>query len=72
MRKAVRLAILIGVLLIAAGLAFLVWKKIFPLGELPGDVTFGDENSRFYFPFTTSLVISATLSALVVAIFTLF
>ncbi|MBI5072849.1 DUF2905 domain-containing protein [Candidatus Woesearchaeota archaeon] len=34
-----------------------------PLGKLPGDISVEKENFTFYFPITTSIVISLILSA---------
>lgn len=64
--------IALGILLIVAGLVILVWNKTFPLGKLPGDFTLERDDLRFYFPVTTSLVVSAVLSGLAFLILTLF
>lgn len=37
------------------------WGKI-PLGRLPGDIYIKKENSSFYFPITTSILVSIILS----------
>jgi hypothetical protein len=37
----------------------------FGLGRLPGDIAIERENFRFYFPVTTSILISIVLSLLV-------
>lgn len=53
--------ITIGVILIVAGVAFklglLNW-----FGNLPGDVKLEGENTKFYFPITTMIVVSVLLS----------
>jgi hypothetical protein len=49
------------VVLIAAGLLWPVLQKL-GLGRLPGDIVIERENSRFYFPIVTSLIISVVLS----------
>ncbi len=58
-----RYLILIGVLFIAAGLLW-PWLKNLPLGRLPGDIVIHRENFRFYFPVTTSIVVSLLLTLL--------
>lgn len=37
------------------------WSKI-PLGRLPGDIYIKKENSTFYFPIVTSILISLIIS----------
>jgi hypothetical protein len=49
------------VVLIAAGLLWPVLQKL-GLGRLPGDIVIERENSRFYFPIVTALIISVVLS----------
>lgn len=60
-----RILIVLGVLLIAAGLAI---KAGLPLGRLPGDIVVHRGSSTFYFPIVTCLVVSVLLS-LVAALF---
>ena len=59
-----RMLILAGLALIAAGVVWSIAER-FGLGRLPGDVAIERENFRFYFPLTTSILISIVLSALV-------
>jgi len=56
--------ILLGVLLIAVGLILLYGEKIPYIGKLPGDISVKKENFSFYFPITTSILISILLSIL--------
>ncbi len=58
-----RYLVLIGVLCIVAGL-FWPWLKNLPLGRLPGDIIIHRDNFRFYFPVTTSIVVSLILTLL--------
>jgi len=55
--------IIAGTLLILAGVAYklglLNW-----FGNLPGDIKYEGENTRFYFPIVTMLLISVILSLL--------
>ncbi|MBU4262239.1 MAG: DUF2905 domain-containing protein [Proteobacteria bacterium] len=55
--------IIFGILLIVIGLLWPVLSKL-PLGRLPGDIVVRRENFSFYFPLTTSIVISLLLSLL--------
>lgn len=59
--------IILGSLFIILGLLFLYRDKLTFLkflGHLPGDIAIKKENFSFYFPITTSLLISAILSLL--------
>lgn len=53
--------ITIGIILVLLGLCWPLWQKL-NLGRLPGDFVFKSENFKFYFPLTTSIVISVVLS----------
>jgi hypothetical protein len=65
MRSGISLRVLLGVLLIAAGIGVLVLGKVrIPLGRLPGDFAYRGKNFSFYFPAASSLVISILLSLL--------
>jgi len=54
-----RLLIVAGVILVALGLAM---QFGVPFGRLPGDIIIRRENSTFYFPIVTCIVISVILS----------
>lgn len=58
-----RLLILLGVVLIAVGLAWLAGERL-GLGRLPGDFVIERENVRIYIPLMTSLIVSVALSLL--------
>lgn len=53
--------IIVGIVLIAVGLAWLVGERL-GLGRLPGDIVIERSNTRIYIPIMTSLVISVLLS----------
>jgi hypothetical protein len=53
--------IIAGIVLVAVGIVWLVGER-FGLGRLPGDIVIEGENTRFYFPIMTSIVISIVLS----------
>jgi hypothetical protein len=55
--------ITIGIVLVIVGLCWPLLQKL-NLGRLPGDFVFKSENFKFYFPLTTSIVISVVLSIL--------
>ncbi len=54
--------IIIGILFIVIGLAFMFADKIPYIGRLPGDIHIKKENFSFYFPITTSIIISIILT----------
>jgi hypothetical protein len=55
--------LVIGGLIIAAiGLIWVLVPSLPRLGRLPGDIVIERENSRFYFPIVTCIVISVRLS----------
>lgn len=56
-----RLLITIGVVLIVLGVLWPLLQKS-GLGRLPGDIAVEKENFRFYFPITTSIIVSIVLS----------
>jgi len=56
-----RVLITIGVVLVVLGLLW-PWIVKLGLGRLPGDIVIERGNSRFYFPITTSILISIVLS----------
>ncbi len=58
-----RLLIILGIVLIAAGLLWPLLQKA-GLGRLPGDIVIERESFRVYLPITTSLLISMALSLL--------
>jgi hypothetical protein len=59
-----RMLIQAGAALIVVGMLWSVAER-FGLGRLPGDIALERGNVRFYFPLTTSILISAILSLLV-------
>ena len=59
-----RLLIILGVALVALGLAW-PWLGKLGLGRLPGDVHIVREGYSFYFPITTGLILSVVVSIIV-------
>lgn len=60
--------ILFGVVLVLIGGLLLIGGKLPYIGKLPGDIYIQKKNFTFYFPLTTSVIISIILTL----IFTLF
>ena len=58
-----RLLIVIGVVVLAAGLLINLGV---PLGRLPGDFTFRRGNVSFYFPLATSIIASILLTLILI------
>lgn len=59
-----RWLITLGVVLVILGILWPMLQKA-GLGRLPGDIAVEKENFRFYFPITTSLILSVVLSLLI-------
>ncbi|WP_372950295.1 DUF2905 domain-containing protein [Mariniphaga sp.] len=58
--------IIAGVILIVIGLLLYVAPWLFSwLGKLPGDIRIENENSKFYFPITSMVVISVILTIVI-------
>ena len=55
--------IFIGIIIVIIGVVLLYSDRLpFNLGKLPGDISYKKENFSFYFPITTSIIISIVLS----------
>jgi hypothetical protein len=59
-----KLLILLGIILIVLGGILVFLPKIPWVGKLPGDLFFKGERVSFYFPLTTSILISLLLTLL--------
>ncbi len=57
-----KMLIILGAIIILAGVLLLLANKIPFIGRLPGDILVKRENFTFYFPLTTSIIISVVLS----------
>ena len=58
-----RLLIVLGLLALAAGLAW-PWLSKIPFGRLPGDIHIVREGFNFHFPIVSCLVVSALVTLL--------
>ncbi|MBM3252983.1 MAG: DUF2905 domain-containing protein [Candidatus Omnitrophica bacterium] len=56
--------ILLGIILLVIGSMLVFMNKIPYIGKLPGDIYIKKKNFTFYFPITTSILISIILSLL--------
>ncbi|MFQ5864193.1 MAG: DUF2905 domain-containing protein [bacterium] len=54
--------IFLGLLFLAIGIFFVFIKQIPFFGKLPGDILIQKKNFTFYFPVTTSIILSILLS----------
>ncbi len=54
--------ILVGAILVVIGILLVYSGKIPYLGKLPGDIAVEKKNFKFYFPITTSIIISIILT----------
>jgi H+/Cl- antiporter ClcA len=54
--------VIAGIILVIAGLLVMYAAKIPFLGRLPGDIRIERKNFSFYFPLTTSILLSILLS----------
>lgn len=58
--------IIAGVLIVLIGvIVYFFHDKLGWIGRLPGDIRIERENFRFYFPFTTMLLLSVVISLLI-------
>lgn len=57
-----KMLIVAGLMLAAIGILFLFADKIPYLGRLPGDIYIKTDRLSFYFPITTSIIISIILT----------
>lgn len=58
-----------GLILIILGFIFIFFDKIPFLGKLPGDIRIEKKNFIFYFPLTTSVILSLVLTIILNIIF---
>lgn len=63
-----KMLVIVGLLVTTVGVFFWLGGKIPGLGKLPGDIFIKKENFTFYFPLTTSILVSIILS-IILALF---
>jgi hypothetical protein len=60
-----KIFIIIGIAIVAMGIVMTFFDRIPLLGKLPGDISVKKDNFQFYFPLTTSIVLSVVLSLVI-------
>ena len=68
MNELAKTLIFFGIMLVLAGILLSVFGKVPGIGKLPGDIYLRKGSFTFYFPLTTSLLLSVVLT-LVLTIF---
>jgi hypothetical protein len=61
-----KVLMLFGIIIFLVGGLFVVGGKVPWIGKLPGDIYVQKNNFTFFFPITTCIIISLTLSLLLV------
>ena len=56
-----KMLVMLGGIIVVVGLALMFFDKIPYIGKLPGDISIRKDNFQFYFPLTTSILISVLL-----------
>jgi uncharacterized membrane-anchored protein YitT (DUF2179 family) len=64
-----KLLIVFGVILVILGATFMLAGRLPWLGRLPGDIYIQRRNVTFFFPLTTSILLSLVLSLLLSLLF---
>jgi len=57
-----KMLVLLGVFIVLIGLLLMMGDKIPWIGRLPGDIVIKKEKFTFYFPLTTSILISLLIT----------
>lgn len=57
-----KLLIVYGIVIVGLGVLMMFYDKIPFIGKLPGDINIKKDSFHFYFPITTSIIISVLLS----------
>jgi hypothetical protein len=57
-----KMLVVAGVVIAGLGLVLMFFDKVPLIGKLPGDISIKRENFRFFFPITSSILISVLLS----------
>lgn len=60
-----KMLILLGGVIVVVGVLLMFFDKIPFIGKLPGDISIKRDNFQFYFPLTTSLLLSVVVSFVV-------
>ena len=60
--KMAKILIIVGILMVLAGLVFHYFPKLPLPGKLPGDIVIDRGNFKMYLPITTSILASVVIS----------
>lgn len=60
-----KILIYLGIALIALGTVFIIINKIFPVGNLPGDLHWQWGQTKVYFPVVSCLAVSVIATVLI-------
>jgi hypothetical protein len=63
-----KMLVIIGIAIVILGIIIQINGKIPFLGRLPGDISIQKKNFQFYFPLTSSLLISALITLIIMII----
>lgn len=63
-----KILIIAGIIMVIAGAIIHFSPKLPFLGKLPGDIVIDRGNFKFYFPITTSILISVIISLILIII----
>lgn len=66
LNSAGKILMLFGIIIFLVGGLFVIGDKVPWLGKLPGDICIRKNNFTFFFPITTCIIISLTLSLLLI------
>jgi hypothetical protein len=67
-----KMLLMVGILIAAIGVVFMLAGRVPFLGSLPGDPSFERDGVRVYVPIMTSIVLSIVLTVLLNVVFGLF
>jgi len=67
-RKMGKIFFILGVCFLALSLLIYLKVDFSWIGKLPGDLIFSKKNMRFYFPFTTSILVSLLFTLISIAL----
>ena len=57
-----KILVILGAVIVVAGLILWKFGSFDPLGKFPGDISIQRPNFSFYFPIVTCLILSAVLT----------
>ncbi len=58
-----KILIIVGIIILVLGFLYPYLKKL-GLGQLPGDIIYKSDNSTFFFPIVTCIIISVVLTVI--------